>query len=186
MDAFIGEIRLMAIGYTPQYWTPCDGRQLQVMQYQALYSLIGNKWGGTANQTFNLPDLRGRVVVGVGDDPVDVFDPTWGSKGGDASVAINVNQVPSHSHTFVGATTGQALLLANGENCYLSYPALSGIGSIENSKPFSTLPATGPVTMNANTLAPFTGGTAAHENRQPYLALGYFICTTDGVYPMRN
>lgn len=186
MDAFIGEIRLMAISYTPQGWIPCDGRLLQVMQYQALYSLIGNKWGGTANQTFNLPDLRGRVVVGVGDDPVDTFDPAWGTTGGAASVALAETQIPPHNHTFTAVTATQTLFAASGAGNWLTYGALTGAGTTENAKAFSPVPAATAVTMNANTLTPFTGGTQPHENRQPYLALGYFICALEGVYPTRN
>lgn len=56
MDPFIGVIELLPFGYAPQGWALCNGASLSVMQYQALYSLIGNKFGGNTS-AFNLPNL---------------------------------------------------------------------------------------------------------------------------------
>jgi len=58
-DAYIGEVRLFCGNYAPEDWLFCWGQELNVMQYQALYSLIGNTYGGTVSKTFKLPDLRG-------------------------------------------------------------------------------------------------------------------------------
>lgn len=58
MDFIIGTILLFPYNFVPENWLPCDGRALQVAQYQALYSLINNTYGGN-QQVFNLPDLRG-------------------------------------------------------------------------------------------------------------------------------
>lgn len=90
------------------------GQSLPVNQYQALYSLIGNTYGGTANKDFNLPDLRGRVALGAGafNNSTPVYPV--GQKGGAISVAITAAQLPAHSHTLttglggvtVAATTG--------------------------------------------------------------------------------
>ena len=54
---FIGQIQLFALGFAPYDWQLCDGTQFQVSQNQALYSLIGNKFGGTTGQTFAVPNL---------------------------------------------------------------------------------------------------------------------------------
>lgn len=79
------------------------GQSLPVNQYQALYSLIGNTYGGTANKDFNLPDLRGRVALGAG--AFNSLTPVYpaGQKGGAISAAITAAQLPVHSHTL---TTG--------------------------------------------------------------------------------
>lgn len=37
---------------------PCDGRLLRVNEHRALYSLIGNQFGGDTGKTFALPDLQ--------------------------------------------------------------------------------------------------------------------------------
>ena len=43
---------------------------MDIRQNEVIYSLIGNAYGGNPSQgKFNLPDLRGRVVVGVGTAP---------------------------------------------------------------------------------------------------------------------
>lgn len=61
-ELYIGEIRLLPYMFTPRNMLPCDGRSIPVSQYQALYSLIGNQFGG--NQvSFNLPDLRGAAPI---------------------------------------------------------------------------------------------------------------------------
>ncbi|MBP2227473.1 microcystin-dependent protein [Azospirillum agricola] len=62
MERFLGEIILVPFDRTPRGFLPCDGRVLSFgsdHRMQALYSLIGNKWGGNPGQaTFALPDLR--------------------------------------------------------------------------------------------------------------------------------
>ena len=185
MDAYIGEIRLMAIGFTPQGWFPCDGRSLSIQTYTALAAVMGNRFGGDGKTNFNLPDLRGRVVVGVGDDPSDAFDPTFGMGGGAPAVTLTDLEVPSHTHALSGATLGQNARVATAEGNYLSGMArVNSSTSIENTKPFATSASVPAVLMNPNTLAPFNGGSDPHENRQPYLALGYFI-NYDGIWPQR-
>ncbi|AEY64989.1 phage tail protein [Clostridium sp. BNL1100] len=54
---FIGQIQLFALGFAPTDWQLCDGTIFQVAQNQALYSLIGNKFGGTPGQNFAVPNL---------------------------------------------------------------------------------------------------------------------------------
>ena len=62
-DQFIGEIRLFGFPRIPDGWLPCDGRPLSISQYQTLFALIGTTYGGDGVQTFNVPDLRGRVPI---------------------------------------------------------------------------------------------------------------------------
>lgn len=57
MDCYIGMIMLVPYDFAPQGWATCDGSVLQVREYQALYSLLGNRFGGTGPQTFALPNL---------------------------------------------------------------------------------------------------------------------------------
>ncbi len=61
---YLGEIRIFSWKGQPQGWVPCDGALLNVREYQALYSLLGNRFGGDGIRTFALPDLRGRTIVG--------------------------------------------------------------------------------------------------------------------------
>ena len=58
-DGFIGEIRLFAGTYAPKNWAFCDGQLLNVNQNTALFSILGNLYGGDGRSTFALPNLGG-------------------------------------------------------------------------------------------------------------------------------
>jgi microcystin-dependent protein len=66
MDELLGTIKLFAGNFQPKGYMICDGRLLSINQYTALYSILGTTYGGNGQTTFALPDLRGRVPVGVG------------------------------------------------------------------------------------------------------------------------
>jgi microcystin-dependent protein len=57
MDYYIGEIELFPFGFAPMGWMLCNGTIMQIMQNQALYSLIGNRFGGNGTSTFAIPNL---------------------------------------------------------------------------------------------------------------------------------
>lgn len=64
MDFLIGEIDLFPYGWAPAGWAACEGQILQIVQNQALYSLIGNTFGGSQVQgTFALPNLKGAEPI---------------------------------------------------------------------------------------------------------------------------
>lgn len=187
MDAFFGEIRLMAFNWTPRGWFPCDGRSLAIAQYQGLASVIGYTYGG-AGPTFNIPNFSGLVVVGVGDDPTDTFDPQLTQTGGASAVALSVANMPSHTHTLSGGQIAPKLRVAAGAGNWIGSPAFlpSNGTSPETANGFET-PAGGEtlVGLNPNTLPPYVGAGTAHENRQPYLVLQYCICWDGALYPVR-
>lgn len=73
---------------TPPGWAACDGTLLQRGDYPSLFFLLGNRYGGDGTSTFALPDLRGRVPVGVGPGPfgwsdhgVNTYTPNLTSHG---------------------------------------------------------------------------------------------------------
>lgn len=68
-EAFIGEIKLFAGNFAPQGYAICDGSLLPITQNMALFSILGTTYGGNGVSTFALPDLRGRVPMGVGQGP---------------------------------------------------------------------------------------------------------------------
>jgi microcystin-dependent protein len=59
MEAIIGTIQLFGFFFAPLNWASCEGQMLKVVDYQALFALIGNQYGGDGRTTFALPDLRG-------------------------------------------------------------------------------------------------------------------------------
>jgi hypothetical protein len=54
------------IGNNYPGWLECDGRTLNISDYGALYSVIGNTYGGTFGATFKLPDYRSKKICGTG------------------------------------------------------------------------------------------------------------------------
>lgn len=61
MDPYIGQIQLFPYNFEPRGWILCDGRSLQVMQNQALYSLIGTTFGGNGTTTFNIVNVNENI-----------------------------------------------------------------------------------------------------------------------------
>jgi microcystin-dependent protein len=64
MDGFIAQIMMFAGDFAPRGWAFCDGQQLAIAQNQALFAVVGTRFGGDGKVTFALPDLRGRAPVG--------------------------------------------------------------------------------------------------------------------------
>lgn len=57
MECFISQILLVPFDYTPEYFAPCNGSLLSIHNNEALFSLIGTKFGGDAKSNFALPNL---------------------------------------------------------------------------------------------------------------------------------
>ena len=60
MDYLISDVILVGCNFVPVGFLPCDGSILPIQQYAALYSLIGNQYGGDGIKTFALPNLKGK------------------------------------------------------------------------------------------------------------------------------
>lgn len=177
-DPFVGEIRPFAFGFEPMDWLPCNGQQVSVQQYQTLYAVIGNIYGGTPSQYFNLPDLRGMVPVGMGDGP-GLSQWRLGEKYGSEGVSLTANQMPSHTHTAYAEQESATTPNPNGM-------IVAGVksGTPGTPKFYKDVPQTASlVPMNASTVQ-IVGGGLAHENRQPYQVLNFCICCY-GLFPTR-
>lgn len=59
-ETFLGQIELFPYAFIPMNWLSCEGQLLQIQQYAALFSLIGNTYGGDGVSTFALPNLKGK------------------------------------------------------------------------------------------------------------------------------
>ena len=64
---YVGEIRMFAGNFAPAGWLFCEGQLLPISENETLFNLIGTTYGGDGQQTFALPDLRGRVPVHQGE-----------------------------------------------------------------------------------------------------------------------
>jgi microcystin-dependent protein len=74
-------------------WEMCDGRALSKADYPTLFSILGETYGATDDE-FNLPDLRGRTVMGRGGGTGFELAALVGA----ASVNLTVDQLPAHGH----------------------------------------------------------------------------------------
>ena len=63
---YIGEIRMFAGNFPPAGWMFCEGQLMPISENDALFTLIGTMYGGDGQETFALPDLRGRVPLHFG------------------------------------------------------------------------------------------------------------------------
>jgi hypothetical protein len=81
-------------------WVSCDGRALSRKDYEELYKVLGDQYGnGDGQNTFNIPDLRGRVIVGSGQGQnLNLYKP--GDKGGEENHTISISEIPNHSHRY--------------------------------------------------------------------------------------
>lgn len=96
-DPFLGEIIMFGGNFAPVGWADCNGQLIQISQNQALYSLLGTTYGGDGQDTFALPDLRGRVPLHPGNGP-GLSNRIWGQKGGSETVTLTTVNMPSHTH----------------------------------------------------------------------------------------
>lgn len=176
MDPFIGEIRIFAGTYAPVNWSFCNGSALAIRQYEAFYALIGVIYGGDGVNDFKIPDLRSRVPIHMGQGNALNISHALGSKGGAEAVTLTVAQVPAHNHT-LNATTAAS----NTE-----VPTGTQVGAVSGATQF--------ISANAPSLFPFpmssqmvssSGGTVAHSNVMPTMALNYIIAL-NGLFPTNN
>ena len=58
MNSLLGEIKLLPYDFAPQGFAQCNGQILSIGEYPALFSLLGNKYGGDGRTTFMLPKLN--------------------------------------------------------------------------------------------------------------------------------
>ncbi len=64
----IGSILAYSGASAPTGWVLCDGAAISRTTYATLFAAIGTSFGtGDGSTTFNVPDLRGRVLVGKDD-----------------------------------------------------------------------------------------------------------------------
>lgn len=143
----------------PSGWLLCDGSTglstVANPEYVNLFAIIGTTYGGTGTTDFDLPDLRGRIPVGLDAANVnlDAAD-ALGETGGEEEVTLTQAELAEHFHGIAGET-----------------------GNVDDSLGGSTaafgIKRDGSRGTQANTQD--AGTNTPHNNLQPYLTINYII-----------
>ena len=156
-----------AAASAPTGWLLCQGQAVSRSTYSSLFAVLGTSYGaGDGSTTFNVPNLKGRVPVGL-DSGQTEFD-ALGESGGAKTHTLTSGEIPSHSHnlpTTINLTAGTAASGGSGEN-----------GGVSVAQGPTSGRFTHPVGASADPVSN-TGGGGAHNNLQPYLVLNYIIKT---------
>lgn len=147
-----GEITMYGGATAPTGWLICDGGAVSRTSYGNLFAVVGTNFGaGDGSTSFSLPDMRGRLPLGVGTgDAADATAHALGDKEGAETHTLTVAEMPSHTHTQFG---GSAQIIVDA--------ALGG-----GVQSFSNTLATGSA-----------GGGGSHNNLQPSLTVNFIIKT---------
>ena len=168
-EPFLGEIYIVPYTFAPRGYAFCQGQILPIAQNTALFSLLGTTYGGNGQTTFALPDLRGRMPVGVGQGP-GLSNIDLGQVSGTETATLTKDQMPAHGH-----------------------PASATQAAGTSTRPSGKVPAAGAAvygnagdgsTLN-QAFIQNTGGGQPFNLRNPYLGLNYIIAL-EGIYPSRN
>lgn len=171
-EPFIAEIRIFAGNFAPRSWAFCDGQLLPVSQNTALFSLIGTTYGGDGRSTTALPNLKGRIPMHPGRGP-GLTARRLGQRGGTEMVSLTEAQMPNHTHTLRGTNNPSTVFIPDSNQ---SLGRSLGGNAYSNGTPNVNL---------ADQALPSTGGSQAHNNLQPFIAMN-FIIALQGLYPSRS
>lgn len=151
-DGLIGAIIAYVGSSAPSKWAICNGDVVSRTTYSELFAIVGTTFGiGDGSTTFNLPDLRGRIPVGVN----GLTFSSLGTLVGEETHTLTEAELPvvaGHSHGY----------LSNGAGSYM----MDGAGSFD---PLQS-------TLNTDVAGGFGSGNA-HNNIQPSLGVNYIIYT---------
>jgi microcystin-dependent protein len=139
---------------------------LSIASNSALFSILGTNYGGDGENTFGLPDLRGRVPMHAGAGP-GLSSRSLGQKGG-----FETQTLPSHTHA-----VGVSSLHGDSSTPVGNKLAVSSAGT-------GLFSPTADETMAAD-FVQTSGSDPPDNNTQPYLTLNYIIALS-GTFPSQS
>ena len=166
---FLAELRIMSFNFAPKGWAVCNGQLLAINSNQALFSLLGTTYGGNGQTTFGLPNLQGRVAMHAGSGH------TQGERAGEEAHTVIASEMAAHLHPAQADVKQGDALTDNPNGAYLAYTT---------GNPMYSSGSSNMVTMYPQMVSNY-GGSQAHENRQPFLALNVCIAL-QGIFPSRS
>ena len=168
---YVGEIRMFGGNFAPAGWAFCDGATLLISENDTLFNLLGTTYGGDGQETFNLPDLRGRIPIHQGQGP-GLSNYIIGQASGSETVTLTTSQIPSHNHSYQATTNP-----ANSTNPNDGLLARSSVD-------IYTADLSAQAVMSPQSIGS-TGGGQAHDNMMPFLVVS-FIISLFGIYPSQT
>lgn len=175
-----GSVLDFAGSSAPSGYLICDGSLVSRTTYARLYDSIGTAWGvGDGSTTFKLPDLRGRVTLGVGTGS-SLTARTLAAIGGTETHTLTTSEMPSHTHTqdshnhTQNAHTHSATAYTTSGVNGVALQAFSNAhapSAVVTNTVNSTTPTNNATTATNQT----TGGDGAHNNMQPFAVLNKII-----------
>ena len=165
---YVGEIRMFAGNFAPAGWMFCEGQLLPIAENEVLFQLIGTTYGGDGQETFQLPDLRGRIPIHIGNNHI------LAEAGGVESVTLSVNQIPAHTHPLLASQDA-------GSQSNAGNQVLAAQSPVSIYRPNAVAPS---AAMHASSVS-IVGGSQPHENMQPFLCVD-FIISLFGLFPNPN
>jgi microcystin-dependent protein len=167
----------------PSGWFVCNGSAVSRTTYSALFSAIGTYWGAGDNvNTFNLPNLVNRTLVGYGSGALWAFAST----GGEVNHTLSLAEMPSHAHSLNDPGHSHGIQQIAHHHGYVN--PLGAFGAQAGSSQYSPSGSTNTadtVGVPPNTNASGTGmscaaagSSATHNNMQPYAMIYYIIKAT--------
>jgi microcystin-dependent protein len=169
IEPYLGEIMLLSFNYAPSGWALCNGQLLPINQNQVLFSLLGTTYGGNGQTNFALPDLRGRVAIHKGQGP-GLSPRQLGEIGGEQAHTLTLAELCAHTHVARAHSASGA--------------AAAPAADVVPARNPAQIPAWSPTadTLMGSGAVANAGGSQAHLNMQPFLALNYVIAL-QGVFP---
>ena len=193
MSKPIGSIIAFGGNYAPKGWYFCQGQVLSInSETEALFKVISTKFGGDGRTTFQLPDLRGRIPVGVGQGT----GYGLGNKGGQEKVTLTTQQIASHNHTTENEPwPAQAVQNVLNDTNEASVPPMqnfsgfvSAVANFQSGLTTQRVKTFGPATntvkgqalsSNVGLKLSQSGGSTSHDNIQPSLVMNFIINCSD-------
>lgn len=96
-DPFVAEIRPLAFTFAPRNWTLCYGQMMAISEFSTVFALVGTAYGGDGRTNFGIPDLRGRMPMGMGAGP-GLTPRQIGTRWGTEMAQLNTLHMASHDH----------------------------------------------------------------------------------------
>lgn len=158
-----GMVAMTATSAAPAGWLICNGGAVSRTTYAGLFAAIGTQHGaGDGSTTFNVPNLKGRTVMGV-----DSSDSNFNSYG-------EVGGAKTHTH----GTTGLAAMIniVLGSDTPVQYYRKTGVDAFTTTHGAPGA-AAGGHTESSGSGAGIKGDTDAGSSLPPYMALHYIIKT---------